>query len=43
MKTSSTIAAPQTTSIGPRCLSGGSVTPAIRRAPTTSTSRFSRR
>ena len=31
MKTSSTIAAPQTTSIGPRCLSGGSVTPAIRR------------
>ena len=33
MKTSSTIAAPQTTSSGPRCLSGGSTIPANFRAP----------
>ena len=32
MKTSITIAAPQTTSSGPKCLSGGIVRPAIRRA-----------
>ena len=35
MKTSITIAAPQTTSSGPRCLSGGKVMPGKRRAPTT--------
>ena len=41
--TSISMAAPQTTSSGPRCLSGGSVTPSMRRAPTTSTCRVSRR
>ncbi len=43
MKTSMNIDAPQTTSIGPKCFSGGSVTPSTRRAPTISTSRCSRR
>ena len=43
MKTSMNIAAPQTTSTGPKCLSGGIVTPATRRAPCTSTWRVSRR
>ena len=38
MKTSITIAAPQTTSSGPKCFSGGIVTPSTRRAPTTSMS-----
>ena len=38
MKTSSTIAAPQTTSSGPKCFSGGIVRPAIRRAPMVSSS-----
>ena len=32
MKKSMNIAAPQTTSSGPKCLSGGTVTPAKRRA-----------
>ena len=41
MKTSITIAAPQITSSGPRCFSGGSTIPAMLRAPTTSTSRLS--
>ena len=41
MKTSMIIAAPQITSSGPRCLSGGSTIPATFRAPTTSTSRLS--
>ena len=43
MKTSITIAAPQTTSSGPKCFSGGIVTPANRRAATESSSRFSAR
>jgi hypothetical protein len=43
MKTNSTIAAPQTTSSGPNCFSGGIVTPATRRAATESSSRFSAR
>ena len=43
MKTSITIAAPQTTSSGPKCFSGGIVRPAIRRAATESISRFSAR
>ena len=43
MKTSMNIAAPQTTSSGPNCLSGGIVTPSTRRAPWTSTWRVSRR
>ena len=43
MKTSISIAAPQTTSSGPKCLSGGIVTPRIRREPCTSTCRVSRR
>ena len=43
MKTSISIAAPQTTSSGPKCLSGGIVTPATRVAPWTSTCRVSRR
>ena len=43
MKTSITIATPQTTSSGPRCLSGGIVTPEDRRAPCTSSCRVSRR
>ena len=43
MKTSITIAAPQTTSSGPKCFSGGIVNPAIRRAATDSSSRFSAR
>ena len=43
MNTSITIAPPQITSSGPRCLSGGSVMPAKRRAPCTSTWRVSRR
>ena len=43
MKTSISIAAPQTTSSGPKCLSGGIVTPSKRREPCTSTWRVSRR
>ena len=43
MKKSRNIAAPQTTSSGPKCLSGGMVTPANRRAPCTSSWRMSRR
>ena len=38
MTISISIAAPQTTSSGPKCLSGGSVMPSTRRAPITSTS-----
>ena len=41
MKTSITIAAPQTTSSGPKCFSGGIVRPAMRRAATEKSSRFS--
>ena len=41
MKTSINIAAPQTTSSGPKCLSGGIVTPRMRREPCTSTWRVS--
>ena len=41
MNTSMNIAAPQTTSNGPRCLSGGIVTPRMRREPCTSTWRLS--
>ena len=37
------IASPQITSSGPKCLSGGSVMPSKRRAPCTSTCRVSRR
>ena len=33
MKTSMNIEAPQTTSIGPKCFSGGSVTPSTRARP----------
>ena len=43
MNTSITIAPPHTTSSGPKCLSGGIVTPAIRREPWTRISRVSRR
>ncbi len=43
MKTSITIAPPQTTSSGPKCLSGGIVTNRIRRDPCTSSWRVSRR
>ena len=43
MKTSISIDAPQTTSSGPKCLSGGIVTPRKRREPCTSTCRVSRR
>ena len=43
MKKSITIAAPHTTSSGPKCLSGGIVIPAKRRAPMTSSWRVSRR
>ena len=43
MTNSSSIAVPQTASSGPRCLSGGNVIPAKRRAPITSTWRVSRR
>ena len=43
MNTSMNIAAPHTTSSGPRCLSGGIVTPRKRREPWTSTCRVSRR
>ena len=43
MKTSISIAAPQTTSSGPKCFSGGIVTPRTRREPWTSTWRVSRR
>ncbi len=43
MKTSISIAAPQTTSSGPRCLSGGSESPRILCEPCTSTCRVSRR
>ena len=43
MKTSISIAAPQTTSSGPKCFSGGIVTPRKRREPWTSTWRVSRR
>ena len=38
-----TIAMPQITSTGPKCLIGGIVTPSIRRAPITITCRVSRR
>ena len=41
MKGSISIAAPQTTSSGPKYFSGGIVGPAIRRAATESISRFS--
>ncbi len=43
MKTSMNIAAPHTTSSGPRCLSGGIVIPRTRREPCTSICRVSRR
>ena len=43
MKISISIAAPHTTSSGPKCLSGGIVTPRNRREPWTSTWRVSRR
>ena len=43
MTKSIAIAAPQTMSSGPKCLSGGMVTPATRRAPMTSSWRVSRR
>ena len=43
MNTSITIAPPQTTSSGPKCLSGGIVTPRMRREPCTSSWRVSRR
>ena len=43
MKTSISIAAPQTTNSGPKCLSGGIVRPSTRRAATESISRFSAR
>ena len=43
MKTSMIIVAPQTTSTGPKCLIGGIVTPAMRRAATVNSSRFSAR
>ena len=43
MKTSISIAAPQTTSSGPRCLKRGIVTPRKRREDWTSTCRVSRR
>ncbi len=43
MKTSISIAAPQTTSNGPKCFRGGIVSPSTRRAATESISRFSAR
>ena len=43
MKISISIAAPQTTRSGPKCLSGGIVSPRNRRAPMTMTWRVSRR
>ena len=43
MKTSRTIAPPQTTRSGPKCLSGGIVTPSTRREPWTRICRVSRR
>ena len=43
MKTSMNIAPPQITSSGPKCLSGGIVTPRKRREPWMSTWRVSRR
>ena len=43
MKTSMNIAPPQITSSGPKCLSGGIVTPRKRREPWISTWRVSRR
>ena len=43
MNTSISIAAPHTTSSGPRCLIGGNVIPSTRREPCTSICRVSRR
>src|SRR5207244_3431231 len=43
MMTSSSMARPQTTSSGPKCLSGGIVSPRNRRAPWARTWRVSRR